>query len=367
MGNVLFDLSGSKMADRPEPWVPCLVSKEEIDEAVARLCDTAAALNGYRSASIVHPASAESFPSFTPGTDVTINVLLPGESTLALRRNTNQLEICIRGSGEIESSRTMTAGKWDVWTTPAMTPVRYHNTGKDVWVRLTYSNAPLLRKLGAYFCEEGGHIGENEGSADTVDEVKRSIYNMENAPDIALGKDGARLRGYEFLTDITVKENPPLLWKWEDVYPYLPKKVEDNNRSIWLLYNPATAEKQGSNHSYFATWAGAAPGTPTFTGKRGHRHNSASINYHIRGYGKSVVDGEAVEWKAGDLLFSAPSWREHAHYFGPEGTEILTVQDHPMLIGLGNLLWQEDVNGPIFTLGAEPGQKGWTGPREVGA
>ena len=106
---------------------------------------------------------------------------------------------------------------------------------------------------------------------------------------------------------------------------------------------------------------------PPYAGDRGHRHTSASINYHTRGSGSSIVDGERIHWEEGDLLFSAPAWAEHAHYHGPDGWTVLTVQDHPMHIATGSLLWQEDMTGPIYSLGAGEGQKGYVSPREVGA
>jgi gentisate 1,2-dioxygenase len=31
-----------------------------------------------------------------------------------------------------------------------------------------------------------------------------------------------------------------------------------------------------------------------------------------------------------------------------------------------SLIWQEDMDGPILTLGAEAGQTGYVGPREAG-
>ena len=39
---------------------------------------------------------------------------------------------------------------------------------------------------------------------------------------------------------------------------------------------------------------------------RPHRHTSAAINYYFQGSGLSTVEGEVIEWKAGDLMLSAP-------------------------------------------------------------
>lgn len=48
--------------------------------------------------------------------------------------------------------------------------------------------------------------------------------------------------------------------------------------------------------------------------------------------------GETIEWRAGDLLLSAPSWSEHAHFLHPEGSSTLTVQDHALHIGMESLI-----------------------------
>jgi hypothetical protein len=65
-------------------------------------------------------------------------------------------------------------------------------------------------------------------------------------------------------------------------------------------------------------------------------------------------------------MLSAPAWSEHANYqsSSPVGNTTLTVQDHPLQIGMESLIWQEDVvNGGIYTLGSQAGLKGYTGPR----
>ena len=67
------------------------------------------------------------------------------------------------------------------------------------------------------------------------------------------------------------------------------------------------------------------------------------------------------------MLLSAPGWSEHAHFVSPDGASVLTIQDHPLHIGMESLIWQERMDGPILTLGSQPGQKGYVGPRLVGA
>jgi gentisate 1,2-dioxygenase len=174
------------------------------------------------------------------------------------------------------------------------------------------------------------------------------------------------LRGYEFLTDIKVVENVALHWPWSEVSQGLTTEVGDNKRNIMLMYNPATERRNGTTHSFFVTAFSCPPGAPARPVGRGHRHSSVAINYHFRGRGKSIVDGEVIEWEAGDLLLSAPGWSEHAHYYGPEGAMAFTVQDHPAQIGMESLIWQERMDGPILALGSDAGQTGYVGPREKG-
>ena len=62
---------------------------------------------------------------------------------------------------------------------------------------------------------------------------------------------------------------------------------------------------------------------------RPHRHTSAAINYYFAGRGRSHVEGKTYEWKAGDLMLSAPGWGVHNHASYDEPVYELTVQDQP--------------------------------------
>lgn len=358
------DCSG-RGARQPEIWEPLLITREQIDAEVERLASLPLPANGRRMSRILHPAGTPGM-GITQGTDVTIQVLKPGERTTPFRSNANALEICIRGEGTVVAQGGFRVARQDVWTLPPMRAHAHVNDGADLWVRLTYSNTPLLSLLHALWEEEGEAIGAAETEADDLTEHQRRTYAWQNAPDVPIGTAGARMRGYEYLTDIPVVPNPPLHWPWSFATTQLNERLGDDQRTIMLLYHPATERRAGTTPSYFATWFRVAPGTPPYAGDRGHRHISASINYHVEGHGRSVVDGRTVEWKSGDLLLSAPTWSEHAHYVGGDGATILTVQDHPMHIALGSLLWQEKMNGPILALGAEAGQTGYTSPRTKG-
>ncbi len=70
-----------------------------------------------------------------------------------------------------------------------------------------------------------------------------------------------------------------------------------------------------------------------------HRHSASAINYYFSGSGYSVVSGKRYPWKAGDLMLSAPGWAVHNHASNDEDVYELTIQDSPLNIWMGSLLW----------------------------
>lgn len=348
-------------------WKPLHVPRAAIEAEIERLAQEPPGRDGRRASLIVHPEATAPGLGLSPGVDVTINVLKPGEATPPMRRNANQIEFCIRGRGIVTAGeQTAEVGRWDTWNIPSMRIYAHENRADDLFVRLSYSNAPLLEKLGIHFAEAGAQIRSQERAAAGMAQAAAGKFTRAGAPDIAITDAGARLRGYEYLVDIEVVENRMIVWPWADASRHLPATPDDGKRGIMLLYNPATGRRNGTTHSFFATLAASAPGTRPRPEGRGHKHSSVAINYHVKGSGRSVVDGQVFHWQAGDLMLSAPSWSEHAHYPGADGHAILTVQDHPQQIGMESLIWQERMDGPILTLGSEQGQTGYVGPRQAG-
>lgn len=363
------DLTGATAPER-KPWRPIVVPKAAIEQEIARLAALPQPANGRRSSSIVHPEATAPGLGFAPGIDVTINVLNPGESTTPIRRNSNQVEICMCGTGTVHAGdRDIAFEQFDVWNVPAMQTYSYRNLGTEVCARLSYSNAPLLEKLGVHYVDEDPRDEKYARREEQSKVVQTRRYARDTAPEIVITDEGARLRGYEFLVDIEVVESKAIHWPWNRVRPHLSISPETGKRGIYLLYNPATERRNGTTHSFFATLAGRAPNAPLNPEVRGHRHSSVAINYYFYGGGGySIVDGERVDWAEGDLMLSAPGWSEHAHYFPPDprGGAALTVQDHPLHIGMESLMWQEDSTTPIVAVGSQPGIEGFVSARTRG-
>lgn len=365
----MMDVSAAT-SQEPVYWEPIVVPRAAIDAEIERLAALPSVQGGHRRSLIVHPRATAPGLGFAPGIDVTINVLKPGERSTPMRRNSNLVEMCIGGTGRVSAGgRSFDVVKWDTWNLPAMQVHDFANEGEELFVRLSYSNAPLLEKMECHFVEEAPQQAGAAAAAlpaDATDVKKGTAYARESAPNVPIGDAGARLCGYEYLVDIQVVENKALHWPWAEVEPYVPLRPGTNQRPIMLMYNPATERRNGTTHSFFATIAAVPPNAAPRSPGRGHRHSSVAINYWFQGEGESIVNGRTVKWSEGDLMLSGPAWSEHAHYPGPKGMAVLTIQDHPLQIGMELLIWQEVMEGPILALGSEAGVTGFTGPRQRG-
>lgn len=358
----IADVSGSDLA-LPTPWAPIKVSRDEIATTINRLSEGPQPENGRRAALLVHPESMHG--GFAPGIDVTVEVLLPGEASLRIRRNATQVHIGIRGSGAVWADGVdFHLDQHDVCTIPSMKPFQFTNDTDATWVRLAYSNAPLLAQLGTHYFEPVGDDWTPTTPIDgPIDMDEPVAVAAGSAPDHVVSPGGARLRGYEYLVDIEPIPDRPLHWPYVATSTLMSQEPGDGKRTIMALYNPSTQRKQGATSSFFVTLSQIPSGHTPHAEGRGHRHSSVAINYHFKGTGYSIVDGQRIDWEPGDLLLSAPSWREHAHYPSETGVSAYTVQDHPLHIGMESLVWQEKMDGPILALGTEAGQTGYIAPR----
>ena len=172
---------------------------------------------------------------------------------------------------------------------------------------------------------------------------------------IKLDDEGAYLMPYEVLINPPTVESKALHWPWEQVKHHLDKLQalgkDYVGRRLYMLYNPMTGRTNGCTPSFFATMTIRPPKIVD----RPHRHTSAAINYYFHGTGRSTVGGEVLEWKAGDLMLSAPGWAVHNHASYDDFVYELTVQDQPLNIAMESLLWQESLKLPLAVLGVQEG------------
>lgn len=344
-----LDCTGLK-AEPPRLIPPVVVPKEAIEAEIERLASLPAPANGRRVSYFVNPATGAG-NGFAPGIAVSLCVLKPGERTAPIRHNSSQVNFCIRGGGQ-----TMIDGKcirfeqYDVWNTPPWAVYQHLNDTGELQARLTYSNSALLEKMKVHIVDENPPSdGVPKGSAEEHDHAQNPFGTFQ------LSEDGAYLMPYEKLINPDVVRHKPLHFPWKKVKQELDKLTALGKsyvgRRLYLLYNPATLHTNGTTSSFFATLCVR----PKKIVDRPHRHSAAAINYYFAGSGYSVVEGKKYSWKAGDLMLSAPGWAIHNHASFDEDVYELTIQDSPLNIWMGSLLWQESLDQPIESLGSTGG------------
>jgi gentisate 1,2-dioxygenase len=332
---VFVDRSG-RGPNNYRPLKPLLITKAEIDSEIDRLRE--GPFRGSRRVEIVNPALMQS-GSLYPSVTVSLNVLLPGERTTPHRHNSSVVNFAIRGSGSsIIGGRAVSWGLHDTWTTPPWMVHQHINDTDEVQVRLSYSNGGLLDLLGVHVVEDTAELDPNQPMGDPVAELALSQRGE------VMGEDGAALLTYEQLISPEPPYQPPLHWPYEELHERLQKfralGQEYKGRRLYLMYDRTTGRTQGTTSTFFATITMRPAGIID----EPHRHTSAAVNYIFAGRGWSIVGGQRYEWGAGDLMLTAPGWMNHGHA-SHEGEDVyeLTIQDSPLQIAIGSLLWVENL------------------------
>jgi gentisate 1,2-dioxygenase len=344
------DVPGPRATDwENEAWPPLVVTRAEIENETARLAaaDATGPRGTTRRSLIAHPSAVPPGLGLAPGIQVALEVLRPGERTPPARHTSSVISFCIAGGGEVSIDGDRTPfGRYDTWYVPALRTYAHHNPTDQLQVRLVYSNAAVLEKLGVHWVDpepaEGRVPDLGDRRATAAEPVLRDLGT------------GAYLMGYEDLINPPPLEQPALHWPWEAVR----KALDDlggldgsyNGRRLFLLYNPATGRTNGTSPALFATITIRPPDIVD----RPHRHAAAAINYFFEGSGWSRIAGRRYTWEAGDLMFTAPGWAIHNHASGPAPVYEITIQDFPLHLAMDSLLWQEDLKHPPILLGSHP-------------
>lgn len=315
---------------------PLLIAKAEIDAEIERLA--AGPFRGSRRVEVVNPALLGNGGLY-PAVTVSINVLLPGERTTPHRHNSSVVNFPIQGSGRsIVGGRTIEWGRYDTFSTPPWMVHQHVNDSDEIQVRLSYSNSGLLDLLGVHVYEETDDLDPNQPLGDAIAEGELSARGE------TIGEDGAALLTYEQLISPEPPYQPALLWPYAEIHRRLQALrslgQEYKGRRLFLMYDRTTGRSQGTTSTFFATITMRPAGIVD----EPHRHTSAAINYIFTGRGWSIVGGRRYEWGAGDLMLTAPGWMNHGHatYEGEDVYE-LTIQDSPLQIAIGSLLWVENL------------------------
>jgi gentisate 1,2-dioxygenase len=346
------DRSGASPREQNRYWPPIVVTAEEIAREVERLASLPQPRDGRRESLIVHPYAEANAPGMTPGIQVKLSVLKPAEKSAPFRHNATEVNFCIRGAGHtLVEGRRIDFERYDVWNHPSYSTYFHVNDTRELQVRLTYSNVPLLQHMQVYLPEDEPASGVHAvNEKDPGDARRTNPFGMFPITD-----DGGLLMPYDVLINPKAVESKALHFAWKKVKPELDKLEalgkDYVGRRLYMYYNPATGRFNGVTPNFFATMTIRPPKIVD----KPHRHVSAAINYYFAGRGYSIVGGNRYEWKAGDLMLSAPGWVVHNHASYDDYVYELTIQDQPLNIFMESLLWQEDLRHAPLVLGSEPG------------
>lgn len=350
------DFSGKDDVTSPI-WRPLKVSKAEIDAEVERLASLPKPNNGRRYSHIVHPDSQ--WNSLTPGIRVTIEVLLPGEEMALPLQSSSSVGFCVAGNGEAEIDGIRhDIGVFDVWSVPNMAAQRYRNSGDDLHVRMTFSDAPLLEQLYALYVE-GDDVpakSAHDGAPHVRDPMADFVYQMPSG-------NGA-IKTFHAFVDPDVVEQHSRLWKWPEVRNFLngmDKDLPDLRAAIIaMLWNPATGRTNGSTNTLTAWMSGGIDPNwtePKWDMARSHRHSITAINYAVSGKWRTVVERQDITWDPGDLVITAPAWGRHSNGRCDREAYTFTVQDTSLHGAMNTSIVQEYLDRRPILLGSHNGFK----------
>ncbi len=264
----------------------------------------------------VSPQRAQASP-ITMGAQI----LMPGERTQAHRNMKNETRLVWEAPAEaffVCEYEAFPMRRGDVVISPTWTYHDHWNRGDQpaIWVE----------------CFDWGYVGMGEQR--TLDEwfPPESPYQEIKRPE---GYAVSTLGHARRLSD-------------QPVYPLLPMRYPWSETEI-ALRALQESETEGDPceglHLMFASPLDGGPTLPTMawhvqllTGRQktlAHRHNSTTCYQAFEGEGATVVEGEPIEWRKGDL-FAIPPWKWHHHENTSTNDAILfSADDWPAMTRLG--------------------------------
>ena len=348
--NFVDDFDG--VAPESEPWPALMVRRAEIEAQIERLASVPLPDSGLRRAHIVHPSSMVGH-GFSPAMRVSLEVLLPGETTEPLQHLGATVGFSIEGSGAVQvADIELGFDQYDTVSIPSLAPYQYRNDKSALHARLTYSTNPVLEMLGVAH----GIPNPDMASMSYAAPIDRDRDPLADEV-LDLPGRGATVRSYEALVDPDTGAQTPEHWSWPRIKEWLDPHAdlgdEYEGRMVAVLAHAANARNLGTTPTLSAMY-GTLP--PRFT-MPPHRHSAASIVYHFGGSGHSVVGGRRFEWHAGDLMWGAPGMAIHFHASHEEQDWAMIVQDNALQLAMDNEFWQEDLKQPPILIGSHQGYK----------
>jgi gentisate 1,2-dioxygenase len=255
----------------------------------------------------------------------------PGERPEAHRHTMAAIRFVVSGGGAatVVNGEEFPMEEGDLITTPSRTWHDHANESGAPIVWLDGADGPLMRLLrvgdGNLFPKPLQDVVRGRGTSAAETGVIRPAW---------IQPEGA--------------QPPPYRYTWAETQRVLDLMAEepgDPYDGLLLRYlNPTTGGP--TLPTLGCEMQMLRPGERT----QGHQHTSSVVYHAFRGRGRTMIDGETLEWEKGDT-FVVPLWCAHRHENdGQEPAYLFSISDRPVMEQLG--LYREE---PAETAASIPG------------
>jgi gentisate 1,2-dioxygenase len=152
----------------------------------------------------------------------------------------------------------------------------------------------------------------------------------------------------EFLNRSKKTMMRPGMWKWEEIEQKLTDSIGYNSnepgRGAVSLIHKDTGHANGVSPTINVVVQVLEPGRSY----EPHKHSNVAFFLVKQGKGYSIVDGERLDWKEGDIVV-APAWsaHEHGNTSDTENAILVTFQDVPLVNHMGIMFLEEPLGTSI--------------------
>lgn len=245
-----------------------------------------------------------------------LQLVLPGEIAPKHRHVASALRFVTEGSGAYTAvngeKAVMEVG--DMVLTPNWAWHDHGNESDEPMLWLDGLDIPLVNKLDVNFF-------------DTPGEARQELTRPNDASERLYAFGRLNPSWFEW----TETYSPVIKYPWSQTERILRDAASDGEGSpydgiIFEYANPFTGGPALPMMSCFVQRL-----RPAFQGEA-HRHTSSAVYHVVRGHGRTIVNGEVLEWEEKDM-FAVPSWAAHEHANGSREEEaiLFSFTEEPML------------------------------------
>ena len=233
--------------------------------------------------------------------DARIIELEPGQRTSTHRHSHDAVCFVLEGQGATTVGADRFAWmRWDAMHTPAWSWHRHENTGKTKARLLAVSDAPLIATLGLSRIDDAGDAPPEPDEPVRTRATGGTGYDLEVAEATEMSQERRAARRHTSFGDLTLRSSPR------------------GTRTALLVDRSLGYRTTGLSIALFQIPPGGR--------QSNHRHPGEALLYIVEGNGYSTIDGERIEWAAGDApIVNQYVWHQHFNSSPENGATVIRM------------------------------------------